>query len=258
MGSSHAFRVIHAGYRMVRSMSSADVRNRLAPVGLDDAEVERGKALFAAAQAARPHAQRVKLAPIVSELLEWGRAEVPVIHAVLGDVAPDIEARVFDGVTFNNTSDDLLALENACQRALALETSTDAGDQAAFAALVKHGVSHAALSHVLEQSIVMAHFDSVDTGSSQEAYADAIDALAAFHKKWSRIARTRIKDRRVLRMMGIGRFGSVKAAADAAADAATVRAADSASASASDAQSTAAPADASEGVANHGSGDANG
>jgi hypothetical protein len=219
MALTHRPRTLLTAYRLIRSFMTPEVRDVLRPSGLSDEEVERGKTLLADARRARV-GQRVRNTPVVREVLDWGRQEFPVIHAVLGDVAPEIEAEVFDGVVPTNTSSDLFLVEIVCSRLLDLASSENEADVAAAQALEAHGVKQAEVSATLEKCADQAHFEtaSAETVKARDA---AIDALHRFHKKWSRIARARIKDRRVLRMMGIGRNqpGAKEAPVEDAADA---------------------------------------
>ena len=178
----------------------------LTPHGFSQAELAEGWELLTKVTGARLGRAPV---PAASEsdlvaLDEWENKWFPIADAALARHFPDIRDRVFLNLSQTTGREVLVSVSTFLDRLSALADSEDEQDQAAMELLARRGLNAEARN---EGDALLAAITSVgepnDDGNEVEHELE--DAMWTYYLEWSAIARTVIRNGRLLQRLGFRR-----------------------------------------------------
>jgi hypothetical protein len=187
------------------------VQALLVPHGLTQAVVSEGHELLRAATQARvvstPLATSVGLIP---ELDAFENTWYPIAQATLTRHFPNIATWFFDGLAQTSGIDLVVSTTTFARRFRTLEAGTSpfgAGGNQAVALLGERGLVPARIE---ELEALLAGLERFDPEQPVEPTTDTVseDKMWQWYLEWSRIARTVIHDRRLLRSLGFLKSGA--------------------------------------------------
>jgi hypothetical protein len=221
----------------INSLRNPAVRSRLVSYGLTDEILAKGEGSAQTARRLVFDTPPIFLkTDVVDRVGDWEKHWFPIIGASLRFEHPAVHERLFRNIDRGQGEAALPHVLTLAERLLALASSTDAEDQAAFALLGSRGVTEAG-AHEIADLIRNGERFTAKSGPPREVRDQAVADAWAFYLVWSEIARTAIKDRALLRRMGFRR-NSAALAQETPADAVPTAPA----ATAPSTQSPAAPA----------------
>jgi hypothetical protein len=145
---------------------------------------------------------------IVEEVDSWENKWFSVIDATLRRSFPEIHAQVLLNLSQTDGPPVILSVSTLLQRLDALRAASDEPSKAAIAKLEQRGVTTAVLDEVrkliasaatVTQPVVVA---PISTEEAAELAQENEEAMWAYYLEWSAIARSAIKDKRLLRVLG--------------------------------------------------------
>lgn len=193
--------------RFLNGVSSRRVMKALGPFGFGPARLEEGWD-----HVRKQSAARLMLDDTVTESTEvaavdaWENKWYPIIEAALFRHAPNVHKKVFLNMARTDGLEALIAVRELVRRLDEVAAAPDAESVAATAVLAERGVT-AAVREEAKSLLAAAEAPKNDASDDDiDAARAAIDAaeqaLWAYYLEWSTIARTAIKDRKLLRSLG--------------------------------------------------------
>ena len=186
--------------------------------GMTKAEIKRGWGFVQEASEPylvdEPSAFEGNPAELLDALDGWENQHYDVIEAVLGFDFPAIRDEVFAGLSRTDGPELIVSVNTLVRRVVELKGAKGKRGKA-FTALVAHGVTEEVLGQATKllkqvQAGAKASNEQVNEETLEEIRARREKATAelwGWYRKWSTIARARITDGHVLRMLGFGRPG---------------------------------------------------
>jgi len=203
--------------------TSVQVRGAIEQRGFGEEDRREGWRLLEAAGDYRPPAGVGAGAPEVDAAVRdavvaldgWDEDGFRVIRATLERRYPEQAKMVFDGLAASTGASAVLGVSKLLQRLDALEKGKSKEDKAAMALLAKRGVTAAERKRLRDlvataQSAAPAAEAAPPDGDearteTEERHVAALVALRAWYEEWSAIARSAIKRRDRLIVLGLAR-----------------------------------------------------
>jgi len=194
-------------------MSAAPILAQLRPRGCNEQVIAQGWDLLRKSNGVRLLKARSSSLDRASHLAELQAAWFPVVDASLEASFPVAHERIFRNLVRGVGPDLYVSMQTLHDRVEDLFASTEPADAAASELLRSRGLTPETLGDIAD---AIARFQTLTAPVdplSQEEVEKAEKDLSDFCNEWSKITRSVIKDRRLLRAMGFGRRARTKKAA---------------------------------------------
>ena len=181
--------------------------------GFRDTDMAEGWALLRSTALIRFDAVRPEASPsAVLEVDAWENRWFPVIDATLRRSFPEVHEKVLLNLSQTEGPPVILSVATLLERLDALRAATDPMSQAATEKLALRGVTPAVLDQVRGIITSVSTVSTTPAPPISEEEAERIQeenqaAMWAYYLEWSAIARSTIKDKTLLRVLG---FSPVK------------------------------------------------
>ena len=154
---------------------------------------------------------RTEYKPIIEQIDEWENVWFDVAEAALTRHFPDIRKALFKNLTKTSGKNVVINVRTFVERYQAIAEATDDASKAAIALLAKRGLDGACVGDVLEKLGQLEEFEAIPEEDAGQSDSDslraekeaAVEEMWAWYKEWSQTARTVIKNRNYLVMLGL-------------------------------------------------------
>jgi hypothetical protein len=194
--------------KLLMGLNNRQARAALQAHGFRQEDLDEGWGLLERVALVRFDALSPSASPsVVEDVDAWENRWFAVIDATLRRSFPEVHARVMLNLSQTDGPPVLLSVQTLLQRLDALRAATDPTSQAAFAKLQLRGVTVAVLDEVralLKGVTTLAPVSPSDISPELEQKQREANeqAMWDYYLEWSAIARSSIKDRPVLRLLG--------------------------------------------------------
>jgi hypothetical protein len=194
--------------RLLQGLADRRAATQMRAAGFSQEDLDEGWKLLREASAVR-YARTPTLATprVVSDVDAWENYWFPIIDATLRRRSPAVHERVFLNLKQESGAAVLVSVRVLLDRLDELRKAKDEESKTARAVLETRGLDAAALDEVRGYLDQAATFDApdpdADAEEAAEAQAAAEEAMWAWYREWSQIARTVVTDGRALVALGL-------------------------------------------------------
>jgi hypothetical protein len=201
--------------RFLLSLRHVDVRSAMKACNMTDADAEEGWSLLRALGAGR--FERTPMPPppdtVLLDLCAWQTLWLPVAEATLGRCFPAVKERVFLNLSRTPDRGASVAVRVLVDRLGELRDPrgrSGLDGPRALGALAARGLDQAVIDRGRALLEALRHTCPSLEPEPREAIERDQDALWRWYLEWATIARGRIKERALLRRMGLRRAGGTE------------------------------------------------